>query len=151
MMTGGRLWQGTKGSVKRRGLPALAAMLVMGAGAWGAHKTRKEEVHAARLNSAPASARSLKNPFAGSQVAALAGRRLFMRHCAECHGQDGYGIGRAANLHSAAVQSAPPGVLYWAIRNGRLPKGMPSWAGLPNQQIWQLITFVETLKDKTRK
>jgi mono/diheme cytochrome c family protein len=151
MMTGGRLWQGTRGSVARLGLRALAAMLVMTAWTWGAHKTRKEEGPAARLNSAPASARSLKNPFARSRLAALAGRRLFLQHCAECHGQDGYGIGHAADLHSAAIQSAPPGVLYWAIRNGRLPKGMPSWAGLPNQQIWQLVTFVETLKDKTGK
>jgi len=141
----------TKGSIVRRTVQVLMGFSLVAALALGAQKPREQEGPAARLRSAPASARSLKNPFAGNQLAAQAGRKLFLRHCAECHGQQGYGIGRAADLHSPAVQSAPPGSLFWAIRNGRLPKGMPSWSGLPNQQIWQLVTFVETLKDNAKK
>jgi mono/diheme cytochrome c family protein len=137
--------------VKRRALPLLAGFLVIAAWAPGARKPQKDEGPVARLRSAPASARSRKNPFAGNELAAQAGRKLFERHCAPCHGPEGYGRGRAADLHSAGIQSAPPGALFWAIRNGRLRKGMPSWSGLPNQQLWQLITFVETLKDGTAK
>ena len=144
MIISGRLWPKTQRPLTRRGLHVLAAMLVVTAWALGAHEPR-EEGPVARLKSAPASARSLKNPLADSRLAALAGRKLFLRYCAECHGRDGYGLGRAADLRSAAIKSAPPGVLFWAIRNGRLPKGMPSWAGLPNQEIWQLITFVQNL------
>jgi mono/diheme cytochrome c family protein len=141
----------TKTSITRRTLQVLVGFSMVAALALGAQKTREKEGPAARLSAAPASARSLKNPFAGNRLAAQAGRKLFLRHCAECHGQQGYGMGRAADLHSPAVQSAPPGALFWAIRNGRLPKGMPAWSGLPNQQIWQLVTFVETLKDSAKK
>jgi mono/diheme cytochrome c family protein len=101
---------------------------------------------AARLSEAPASARALKNPYQGDPQAAAAGRKLFLRHCAECHGRAGYGIGHAANMHSPAFKNAPPGALFWAIRNGRLPKGMPAWSDLPDQQKWQLVTYLKTLK-----
>ncbi len=100
---------------------------------------------AARLSEAPDSAKSLRNPFDGNKDAIAAGRKLFRQHCAECHGQEGYGIGRAANLHSEEFQKAPPGVLFWAVRNGRLRQGMPSWSGLPDAQIWQLVTYLKTL------
>lgn len=105
-----------------------------------------DEGPAARLSEAPASARSLKNPYEGNAQAAAAGRNLFLRHCGECHGNEGYGIGHAANMHSTAFQEAPPGVLFWAIRNGRLRKGMPAWSDLPDQQKWQLVTYLKTLR-----
>jgi mono/diheme cytochrome c family protein len=87
----------------------------------------------------------MKNPFEVDKRAKAAGRQLFLRHCSECHGQDGYGIGKAADLHSAEFQSASPGALFWSIRTGRLPKGMPAWSSLPDQQIWQLVTYLKTL------
>jgi mono/diheme cytochrome c family protein len=101
---------------------------------------------AARLSEAPESARALKDPYEGDPNSVSAGRKLYLLHCAECHGREGYGIGRAANMHSKQFQAAPPGVLYWAIRNGRLAKGMPSWSGLPDQQRWQLVTYLKTLR-----
>jgi mono/diheme cytochrome c family protein len=87
---------------------------------------------------------ALKNPYEGDKQATAAGRKLFLRHCAECHGKSGYGMGRAANLRSKTVQGVPPGVLFWAIRNGRLPKGMPSWSDLPDARIWQLVTYIQS-------
>ena len=100
----------------------------------------------ARLSEAPDSARALKNPLAGDPQAIAAGRKLFRRHCAECHGRDAEGTGRAPGLRSPAIQNAPPGALFWAIRNGRLRKGMPSWSGLPDAQRWQLVTYLQSLK-----
>ncbi|HVA01215.1 MAG TPA: c-type cytochrome [Terriglobia bacterium] len=151
MIKRGMLCPETKYSVTRRALPVLAGFLMMAAWAMGARKPKNDEGPVARLRSAPASARSMKNPFAGNELAAQAGRKLFLRHCAQCHGPEGYGRGRAADLHSADIQSAPPGALFWAIRNGRLRRGMPSWSGLPNQQLWQLVTFIETLEGKSAK
>jgi mono/diheme cytochrome c family protein len=128
----------------------LAAALVAGTLLAGIPKDQAQKAEAqgpvARLSEAPASARALKNPYAGDEGAVKAGRKLFRRHCAECHGKSGYGIGHAANLRSKAVQGAPPGALFWAIRNGRLPKGMPAWSQLPDQQKWQLVTYLKTLK-----
>jgi mono/diheme cytochrome c family protein len=98
--------------------------------AWGlfakavaARKERERPIEgpAARLSEAPASARSLKNPYKDDPRAVAAGRKLFLRYCAECHGRQGYGNAHAANLHPPAFQKAPPGVLFWTIRNGRLP------------------------------
>lgn len=132
------------------GITLLAAVLVAQGLSAKKPKRHAEDVQengpAARLSEAPASARSLKNPYEGDLQAVAAGRKLFLRHCAECHGREGYGDGHAANMHSPAFQEAPPGVLFWAIRNGRLPKGMPAWSDLPDQQKWQLVTYLKTLK-----
>jgi mono/diheme cytochrome c family protein len=100
----------------------------------------------ARLKDAPESARELKNPLAADEQTLAAGRKLFLRHCASCHGTVGTGKGHAANLHAEEIQEAPPGALFWAISNGRLKKGMPSWSGLPPAQRWQLVMYVKNLK-----
>jgi mono/diheme cytochrome c family protein len=136
--------------IVRLGIALLAAALVAGTLLAGKPKDRAQKAEAkgpaARLSEAPASARALKNPYEGDEQAAKAGRKLFLRHCAPCHGREGYGTGHAANLHSAAFRKAPAGVLFWAIRNGRLRKGMPAWSDLPDQQKWQLVTYLKTLK-----
>jgi len=77
-----------------------------------------------------------------------AGRKLFEQHCTECHGSNAEGLGKAPSLHSIDIQNAPPGALFWAIRNGRLRKGMPSWAHLPDAQIWQIVTYLKTLGEQ---
>jgi len=112
----------------------------------GARKPRQEQGPAGQLSKAPPSARTLQNPFANQPEAAEAGHKLFEQHCAQCHGPDARGLEHAADLHSAPVQDAPPGVLFWALRNGRIRRGMPSWSHLPDQQLWQMVTFLKTLK-----
>ena len=97
------------------------------------------------LAKAPAKAREWKNPYAGKPDAQLAGRKLFRKHCAACHGAEGLGEGKALDLHSEEIQSVPPGVLYWFLKNGNLKDGMPSWSGLPDQQRWQLVTYLKSL------
>jgi mono/diheme cytochrome c family protein len=99
----------------------------------------------ARLGEAPASAREMKNPLTADQQTLAAGRKLFLRHCASCHGTEGTGKGRAADLRAQDIQKAPPGAIFWAISNGRLKKGMPSWSGLPPAQRWQLVTYLKSL------
>lgn len=125
---------------------ALLLLSLMPLFVLAARKPRKEDGPAAQLSKAPSGARSLKNPYEGQVEAVAAGRKLFGQHCAECHGPDGRGLEHAANLHSAAIQDAPSGVLFWALRNGRIRKGMPSWSRLPDPQLWQLVTYLKTLK-----
>jgi len=36
-------------------------------------------------------------------------------------------------------------VLFWFLRNGNLRQGMPSWSGLPDQQRWQIVSFLKTV------
>jgi mono/diheme cytochrome c family protein len=95
---------------------------------------------------APADAAAKENPLAGNAEAAAGGRKLFLRSCAECHGEDGGGIEDAANLQTPDVQKQTDGALFWKITNGNVKKGMPPFARLPETQRWQIISFVRTLK-----
>ena len=94
---------------------------------------------------APAKARDQKNPYEGQPDAIAAGQKLFRQHCAECHGDDARGRGRAVDLHSPAVHNASPGELAWFLRSGNLRHGMPSWSGLPEQRRWQFVAYLKTL------
>jgi hypothetical protein len=53
-------------------------------------------------------------------------------------------MGPAPALQSTSIKSAKPGELFWFITNGDLNKGMPGWPQLPQQQRWQIITFLES-------
>ena len=92
---------------------------------------------------APAAARGWKNPYEERSDAAEAGAKLFRQHCAGCHGDDARGQGKAPSLRSEPVEDAPPGVLFWFLKNGNLRHGMPSWSGLPDQQRWQLVSYLQ--------
>ncbi len=94
---------------------------------------------------APAKARAWNNPYDNQPSAIAAGAKLYRQHCAECHGDDARGIGRAADLHSTGVQNATPGELTWFLQNGNLASGMPSWSGLPEQRRWQIVSYLKTL------
>ena len=94
---------------------------------------------------APAKARSRPNPYEGQPDAVAAGEKLFRQHCAECHGEDAHGMGRAEDLHGAGVQKATAGELAWFLWNGNLAKGMPSWSGLPEARRWQIISYIKSL------
>jgi len=130
----------------RRVLQVVSGLMLVTSLAVAARKPKSEDGPAAQLSKAPPSAQSLKNPYEGQAEAAAAGRKLFEQHCAQCHGQDARGLERAADLHSPAIQSAAPGTLFWALRNGRVRKGMPSWSQLPDQRLWQIVTYLKTLK-----
>jgi cytochrome c oxidase cbb3-type subunit 2 len=98
------------------------------------------------LAKAPAKASQRRNPYAGRPEAVAAGKKLFERHCASCHGEDGRGRDKAPDLHTPALRKLAPGVLFWFLKNGDIRQGMPSWSRLPDQQLWQLVTYLEALK-----
>lgn len=124
----------------------VAALLALATVAPPRKQAPSPEAVAAVLRRAPASASSWKNPSAGDTEAVLAGRKLFLHHCAQCHGGDGRGQGKAPDLHSAAIQHAPPGVLFWFLRNGNLRSGMPSWSALPDPQRWQIVSYLQAVR-----
>jgi mono/diheme cytochrome c family protein len=91
---------------------------------------------------APARVTTLRNPFEGNQQARRAGAKLYARECAACHGSQREGRAPAPPLNRPAIFQAPPGALFWVLRNGSLYRGMPSFAHLPEPQRWQIITFL---------
>ena len=94
---------------------------------------------------APPPAVAKPNPLAGKKLAVAGGKKLFLRHCAECHNQDGSGLKNAADLQLPVVQSQTDGTLFWKITNGNLPHNMPSFSNLPEIQRWQIVLFLRTL------
>ncbi len=93
----------------------------------------------------PAAAMAKPNPLAGSVELAAGGRKLFQRHCAQCHGAEGQGLKKAADLQLPVVQQQTDGALFWKITNGNQRRGMPSFSGLPEMQRWQIVLYLRTL------
>jgi mono/diheme cytochrome c family protein len=89
----------------------------------------------------------LKNPYSGQRKAAKAGRKLYERNCARCHGKKGEGTPNVPALAGGATQSIPDGLIYSYITRGDVGNGMPSWASLPTEQRWQVITYLKSLPD----
>jgi cytochrome c oxidase cbb3-type subunit 2 len=130
---------------KHRVTFVLAAFFWMTLLAWSAKQPKDAAALGSELARAPAEAHNWKNPYAGNPEAVTAGKNLYQRHCTKCHGDDGKGRDKAPDLHSSVVQEAAPGTLFWLLKNGNLKEGMPSWSRLPDQQLWQLVSYLQTL------
>jgi mono/diheme cytochrome c family protein len=99
------------------------------------------------LAEAPAKASLRRNPREGDAQARAAGKKLFLQHCAECHGSDADGGSRAPSLRVDEVQQATAGTLFWILTNGVVRRGMPVWSKLPEPQRWQIVTYLRTLEN----
>ena len=123
----------------------LAALVLAACGGGGA-----ETVVA--LDSVPADFAGKTNPLGAD--AATAGAEVFKTNCAACHGDTGLGDGPAG----AALDPAPKNLadlqaqagddyLFWRITTGKEGTSMVPWKGiLTEEQIWQVVTFLRTLK-----
>jgi glucose/arabinose dehydrogenase/mono/diheme cytochrome c family protein len=94
---------------------------------------------------APASTRTTKNPYEGQAAAATAGRKLYASNCGSCHGQTGKGTGNVPSLVDGKLQAVAPGEVFWFITKGDKDNGMPSWAALPVNQRWQIVSYVKSI------
>jgi mono/diheme cytochrome c family protein len=124
-------------------VPILLACLAAAAAAGNSDELKKAAEPPSELAQAPAAARARRNPYAGRPTAVQAGKLLYDRHCAQCHGADAKGRGKAPDVRSESIRTAPPGAVLWVLRNGDLKDGMPAWSSLPDQQLWQLVSFLQ--------
>jgi high-affinity iron transporter len=90
-----------------------------------------------------------------SHEAQQTGGVIFAANCAICHGVSGDGRGarrEAMNPPPANLtlppwsESAQAGRTFLAIRNGVQGTAMPSWPMFSDQQIWQLVAYITSLK-----
>jgi cytochrome c oxidase cbb3-type subunit 3 len=88
---------------------------------------------------------AMKNPYEGNAFAVSEGQRLYSSYnCAGCHFHGGGGIGPPL-MDSEWIYGSSPANIYTSIVEGR-PNGMPSFGGhIPEQQVWQLVTYVRAL------
>jgi mono/diheme cytochrome c family protein len=98
---------------------------------------------------APASAVATANPLSGQAAAITAGKMSYASHCAACHGVSGEGTGNVPPLAHGALQGVADGAVFWYITRGGMENGMPSWASLPDEERWQLVTFIKSMSAGT--
>ncbi len=101
------------------------------------------------FHNSPASAAATPNPLRGQPAAIEAGKTSYASHCAACHGVSGEGTGNVPPLAHGALQGVADGAVFWYITKGGPQNGMPSWAALPDQERWQLVTFIKSLSAGT--
>ena len=94
----------------------------------------------------PEKARTRQNPYDSEANAVTAGAKLFRQNCSNCHGSEATGQQNRPNLHSERIRSATPGELEWLLKNGSMKNGMPSWSRLPEQQRWQIVSYLKSLQ-----
>ncbi len=94
---------------------------------------------------APASAKSMKNPLEGKADAVDAGKTVYARNCLACHGKALKGTGNVPSLVDGKLEGATEGQVFWFITKGDKDNGMPSWAFLPEEKRWQVVSYVEAM------
>ena len=86
--------------------------------------------------------------------AAAAGAEIFKNNCVACHGEQGHGDGPAGASLNPQPKDLPElasavgdDYLYWRINTGKPGTSMVGWKGiLTDEQIWQVVAFIRTLK-----
>jgi cytochrome c oxidase cbb3-type subunit 3 len=94
---------------------------------------------------------SVGSPFLGNAYALSEGKRLYSAYnCVGCHAQGGGAIGPALMDHRW-IYGSRPDQIYSTIVQGR-PNGMPSFGGkIPDQQLWQLVAYVQSMSGRAPK
>ena len=98
-----------------------------------------------KFHNAPESAQQMKNPYEGNDAAAQAGKPLYGKYCLSCHGKAGKGTGNVPSLVDGKLDSVAPGEIFWFVTRGSKANGMPSWAMLPANTRWKIVTYVTSM------
>lgn len=93
----------------------------------------------------PEADRARPNPVASDPAAVSGGQKLYSEKCARCHGASGEGKGHSPSLQTEAVHALTPGELEWVIAHGFSFHRMPGFESLPQDQRWQIVSYVQSL------
>ena len=85
------------------------------------------------------------NPFGRDPAAVQAGDVIFHDRCAVCHGQKAQGSMAANLVRTRSVRRGSQAALFKLIRNGIPGTDMPPQPDLPDNGIWQIISYLRSL------
>src|SRR5262245_19387729 len=86
------------------------------------------------------------NPFANDPAAPAAGKAVFESTCAACHGAGAAGSVRAPALNTGTFQhGGSDQEIFQTIRSGVPGSLMPSFSGLPSDNLWRLVSYIKSL------
>jgi cbb3-type cytochrome c oxidase subunit III len=138
----------------RRVLAASIFVFIL-AGMWLASNARAQE----KEQRGNAEARKLKNPVAGDGESVEAGKKVYQRHCAGCHGPQAKGDGSLALSGGTPSDltddtwdyGSTDGEIFVAIRDGVSSDMLSYKDKLTEKQIWQVVSFIRSLGPKLKE
>jgi cytochrome c oxidase cbb3-type subunit 3 len=94
---------------------------------------------------APPAVPPQNSPFQQNAYGMAEGKRLFDSYnCSGCHAHGGGGMGPAL-MDDEWIYGSHPANIFATIVEGR-PNGMPSFRNkIPDQQVWQLVAYVQSM------
>lgn len=101
----------------------------------------------------PANFKTMKNPVAAGDASNKAGKTLYDKNCASCHGKTGLGDGVKAralkefpgDFSKAEYQGQTDGDHFYKTKTGR--GEMPKYEGkLADNDIWNIVNYMRTFK-----
>lgn len=131
----------------------LAASLAAGVGAADRHDAPVQ----GRGWTLGEDAKTRQNPLTPDEKTIAAGKAIFKSKCQRCHGPGGLGDGPDADPDATDMDLTNPkrtslnsdGVVFYKVSNGRnRPKMPPFRDEMSEEQIWQVVTYVQTLRKK---
>lgn len=96
-----------------------------------------ETVHAAESDGG--------NPLGRDLAAIQAGDELFHERCAVCHGQRAQGAMASNLVRTRAVRRGSVEALFELIRTGIPGTEMPPQPDLPDERIWQIVSYLRSM------
>ena len=106
----------------------------------------------------PPEAPDTKNPLTVDAKILDAGKEIFNDKCQKCHGPKGLGDGPDADpdhmeemnlTNPKRADRNPDGIVFYKVSNGRSRPKMPAFKEeLSTEQIWAVVSYVQTLRKK---
>jgi mono/diheme cytochrome c family protein len=101
----------------------------------------------------PAKFKTMKSPVKSDDATIQAGKALYVKNCAACHGKTGLGDGPkskgintpVASFLKTEYQSQSDGEQFYKSKFGR--GDMPKYEGkIDDDGLWQIVAYLRTLK-----